>query len=107
MRNIFCLTVLLCTLPTHQVESLGIDPDLRASWEIVSLQLVEVSQNGHFPQAFWKQKLCDLVSLSDTSDRREKSWCLSDWSGIVQMTLFMICSLKGKISSHEKPKPFT
>lgn len=91
MRNISCLIVLLCTLPIHQhTPSLGIDPDLSTSWEIVSLQLVEVSQNGHFPQAFWKQKLCDLVSLSDTSDRREKSWCLSDLSRIVQMTLFMI-----------------
>lgn len=66
MRNISYLIVLLCTLPTHQLERLGIDPVLSASWETVSLQLEEVSQNGHFSQAVWKQKLCDLVSLSDT-----------------------------------------
>lgn len=83
-------------LPTHQLESLSIDPGLSASWEIVSLQLAEVSQKGHFFQAVWKQKLCDLMSLSDTSDRREKNWCLSDSSGKVQMILFMISSLKRK-----------
>lgn len=79
-----------------RLESLGIDPDLSASWEIVSLQLAELSQNGHFSQAFCKQKLCDLVSLSDTSDRREKNWCLYDPSGKVQMILFTIRSLKRK-----------
>lgn len=103
MRNISYLIVLLCTLPTHQLERLSIDPVLSASWEIVSLQLEEVSQNGHFSQAIWKRKLCDLVSLSDTSDRRE-NWCLSDSSEKVQTTLFMISSLKRKTLSREKPK---
>lgn len=79
-----------------QLESLGIDPDLSASWEIVFLQLAEVSQNGYFSQAFCKQKLCDLESLSDISDRREKNWCLCDPSGKVQMVLFMISSLQRK-----------
>lgn len=84
------------------VTCLGIDPVLSASWEIVSLQLAKVSQNGHFPWAGWKQQLCDLVSLSDTSDKREEeNGCLSDAPEKVQTILFTISSLKRKT-----PKPW-
>lgn len=37
--------------PYNLVNSLGITWVLSASWEVVSLQLAKVSQNGHFPWA--------------------------------------------------------
>lgn len=87
--------------PYNLVNCLGINPVLSASWEIVSLQLAGVSQNGHFPWAGWKQKLCGLVFLSDTSDRREKeNWYLSESPENIQTTLFTISSFKRKT-----PKP--